>query len=191
VPDRGQRSTLGWPCGSLARSAESEFHVLWGPFLVPPDAVHHAWSSCRVGRRDSCGSCALQGGLRAPRRQNRFRLREITTTPVQAQGWMDLHCPVAVRLSTVAKKNTVTNASFQELQNPRASDISVRQPWLRDGEPGAGNAQRPLPDAWRRKHGTTHTRRVGPVEASKLETRFVFRTSEGGEAPAAPTTRGR
>ena len=45
----------------------------------------------------------------------------------------------------------------------------------------AGNAQRPLSDAWRRKHGTTHTRRIGPVEASKLETRVVFHTSEGGD----------
>src|ERR1019366_279059 len=48
--------------GRWSAAAEPQFHVLRGPFLAPPDAVHNARSSCRVGRRDGCGSCALQRG---------------------------------------------------------------------------------------------------------------------------------
>jgi hypothetical protein len=55
---------------------------------------------------------------------------------------------------------------------------------------GAGNAQRSLPHARRRKHGAAHTRRLGTVPTSKLETRFVFRKSKSGAALFTSIDRG-
>jgi hypothetical protein len=52
--------------------------------------------------------------------------------------------------------------------------------------PGTSHAQRALPDARRREHGTTHQYGLDPFKASQLETRLLFGTVETPGKVAAP-----